>query len=77
MIVRPCAIALPASYGRGSFRHHLERALASGCQVTVRHDTELSLDLDTVADLTHPLIHPLVSGALGAVSISGTIARTS
>ena len=64
VLVRPCAIALPASYGRGSFRHHLERAIASGRRVTVRHDTELSLDLDTVADLTHPLIHPLVSAAL-------------
>ena len=64
VIVRPCAITLPASYGRGSFRTHLDRALASGRRVTVRHDTELSLDLDTVADLTHPLIHPLVSGLL-------------
>ena len=64
VIVRPCAIALPAAYGRGSFRNHLDRALASGRQVTVRHDTELSLDLDTIADLTHPLIHPLASGLL-------------
>jgi 2-phospho-L-lactate guanylyltransferase len=72
VIVRPCAIELRASYGRGSFRHHLDRALATGRQVTVRHDTELSLDLDTVADLTHPLIHPLVSGALGPVTISVT-----
>ena len=64
VLVRPCSIALPASYGRASFRHHLERAIASGRQVTVRHDTELSLDLDTVADMTHPLIHPLVTAAL-------------
>jgi hypothetical protein len=42
--------------------------MASGRQVTVRHDTELSLDLDTVADLTHPLIHPLVAAALGTMS---------
>lgn len=64
VIVRPCAITLPASYGRGSFRNHLDQALASGRPLTVRHDTELSLDLDTIADLTHPLIHPLVSGLL-------------
>jgi 2-phospho-L-lactate/phosphoenolpyruvate guanylyltransferase len=64
VIVRPCAIALTASYGRASFRHHLNQAIASGRRVTVRHDTELSLDLDTVADLNHPLIHPLVSAAL-------------
>jgi 2-phospho-L-lactate/phosphoenolpyruvate guanylyltransferase len=64
VLVRPCKIALPASYGRASFRHHLDRAIASGRQVTVRYDTELSLDLDTVADMTHPLIHPLVAAAL-------------
>jgi len=64
VIARPCAATLPASYGRSSFRHHLDQALASGRQVTVRHDTELSLDLDTIADLTHPMIYPLVSEAL-------------
>jgi 2-phospho-L-lactate guanylyltransferase len=64
VIVRPCAITLPASYGRGSFRNHLDQALASRRPLTVRYDTELSLDLDTIADLTHPLIHPLVSGLL-------------
>jgi 2-phospho-L-lactate guanylyltransferase len=71
VIARPCAIELRASYGRGSFRQHLDQAMATGCQVTVRYDTELSLDLDTVADLTHPLIHPLVSGALGPVRMTG------
>jgi 2-phospho-L-lactate guanylyltransferase len=64
VLVRPCSITLPASYGRASFRNHLDRAIASGRQVTVRYDTELSLDLDTTADLTHPLIHRLVSAAL-------------
>jgi 2-phospho-L-lactate guanylyltransferase len=68
VIVRPCSITLAAAYGRASFRHHLAAAIASGRQVTVRHDTELSLDLDTVADLTHPLIHPLVSAVLGTGS---------
>jgi 2-phospho-L-lactate/phosphoenolpyruvate guanylyltransferase len=64
VIARPCAITLPASYGRGSFHHHLHQALASGCRVTVRYDIELSLDLDTIADLNHPMIQPVVAGAL-------------
>lgn len=57
---RPCAIEVPASYGAGSFRRHLAHAMASGCPVTVRRDAELSVDLDTVADLRHPAVWPVV-----------------
>lgn len=61
---RPCDTAVPASYGAGSFRRHLDHALATGRPVTVRHDAELSLDLDTVSDLHHPLVWPTVRQVL-------------
>lgn len=57
---RPCGIHLPASYGGGSFRRHLAAALTAGVPVTVRYDTELSIDLDTATDLSHPLVAPVV-----------------
>lgn len=60
VLARPCSIHLPASYGAGSFRRHLGHALAAGCPVTVRPDAHLSLDLDTVADLRHPMVWPVV-----------------
>lgn len=65
VVSRPCTAVLPASYGGGSFARHLELALVDGSPVTVRIDTELSLDLDNVADLRHPLIWPHVRGVLG------------
>jgi len=53
----PAAHPLRAAYGGGSFSRHLDQALAARTvPVEVRSDPELSLDLDTVRDLTHPLI---------------------
>lgn len=55
-------IALPArtsfafAYGPGSFRRHLTIARASGLTVEVVHDERLALDLDTPAELAHPLV---------------------
>ena len=66
---RPCRVEIPASYGAGSFRQHLTWALAGGCSVTVRHDAELSLDLDTVADLHHPLVWPVVGPLVEGASM--------
>lgn len=60
VLARPCTTPIPASYGAGSFRRHLAHALAAGGPVMVRVDAELSLDLDTAADLHHPLVRPLV-----------------
>jgi 2-phospho-L-lactate guanylyltransferase len=59
IIIRPTTVHLPASYGPGSFRRHLQLAL-DGCrgvleQVTVHRDPLLGMDIDTLADLTHPL----------------------
>lgn len=64
LVIRPIGIYLPASYGGGSFRTHLNLALAARCPVTVRMDLHLGLDLDTVAELHHPLIRPLTTGVL-------------
>jgi 2-phospho-L-lactate guanylyltransferase len=58
VVIRPVDLDLPASYGGGSFKSHLRLALASGHQVTVRMDVRLGLDLDTPAELNHPLIRP-------------------
>jgi 2-phospho-L-lactate/phosphoenolpyruvate guanylyltransferase len=61
----PSTSPLHASYGGGSFSRHLARALHMGtAEVEVRHDHDLSLDLDTERDLSHPLIRPLVEPLL-------------
>jgi 2-phospho-L-lactate/phosphoenolpyruvate guanylyltransferase len=53
----PAAHRLHASYGGGSFARHLGQALAMATvPVEVRSDPQLSLDLDTPRDLSHPLI---------------------
>jgi 2-phospho-L-lactate/phosphoenolpyruvate guanylyltransferase len=56
VLARPTDVVLAASYGGGSFRRHLDAALATGRRVSVRFDAELSVDLDTEADLTHPWV---------------------
>ena len=56
----PLARPLTASYGGGSFGRHLAQALRLGGVVEVRHDHELSLDLDTERDLRHPLIREVL-----------------
>ncbi|MDQ3738848.1 MAG: hypothetical protein M3337_06740 [Actinomycetota bacterium] len=54
-----------ASYGPGSFGRHLEAA--AGHPVEVRYDVELSLDVDTPADLEHPLVRPLLPSWLRTI----------
>lgn len=57
----PVRTPLSASYGGGSFRRHLEQAIAHrGVDVEVRRDPDLSLDLDTRRDLVHPLIREVL-----------------
>jgi 2-phospho-L-lactate guanylyltransferase (CobY/MobA/RfbA family) len=51
---------LPASYGAGSFRRHLELAMRSGFRTEVRSDPRLALDVDNPDDLTHPLLADLL-----------------
>jgi 2-phospho-L-lactate guanylyltransferase len=63
----PLSAPIRASYGAGSFGRHLARAetVATGSihvssQVDVRHDADLSLDLDTREDLEHPLVREVL-----------------
>jgi 2-phospho-L-lactate guanylyltransferase len=59
-----------AGYGAGSFRRHLADALARGSTVEVRHDVELSLDVDTPADLAHPLLRKVLPSWLPTIPAS-------
>lgn len=67
----PATSPLQASYGGGSFGRHLAQALgwaglagaptdATAVAIEVRADPDLSLDLDTPSDLTHPLIREVL-----------------
>jgi 2-phospho-L-lactate guanylyltransferase len=60
VLALPVAARLPASYGAGSFARHLQFALDGGHRVEVRIDPLLALDVDTPADLTHPLLAHLL-----------------
>lgn len=64
VLSRPTGVDLPAQYGAASFGRHLALALAAGVPVTVRADPNLSVDIDTPADLAHPLVARLLPEAL-------------
>jgi 2-phospho-L-lactate guanylyltransferase len=74
-------IALPThapfdfSYGPGSFRRHLQQAVAAGLAVAVRRDPLLSLDIDTPADLTHPMVQEVLSSWLPTNPVNPTPLR--
>lgn len=59
-------IALPTdfrfrfAYGPGSFQRHLGAAIAAGHSVRVRRDPLLAADVDTPADLAHPLVQEVL-----------------
>ncbi len=65
VLSRPCSVELPAAYGGGSFRNHLDAALSTGSPVTVRVDQRLSIDIDTIDDCRHPLVVPVLQPVLG------------
>jgi len=52
----PTQAGFEPSYGSLSFHRHLDHALGLGLPVRVLRDPQLALDLDTPADLAHPLI---------------------
>ena len=59
----PARAPIAASYGAGSFRRHLAQAMALapiGIAAEVRADPDLSLDVDTAADLAHPSIREVL-----------------
>jgi 2-phospho-L-lactate guanylyltransferase len=60
VIALPTAAEFRFSYGPGSFRRHLSAVVMSGQSVRVCRDPMLALDIDTPADLHHPLVREVV-----------------
>lgn len=60
VVALPTAADFTFSYGPGSFRRHLLRAVAGGLAVAVRRDPLLSLDIDTPSDLAHPMVQEVL-----------------
>ncbi len=60
VIAVPTAMPFQFAYGPGSFRRHLAAAIAAGHSVRVRHDPLLAADIDTPADLAHPLVQEVL-----------------
>ena len=58
VLALPTAADVPASFGGGSFRRHLDLAMAAGLPVHVLGDTRLALDIDNPDDVAHPLFTP-------------------
>jgi 2-phospho-L-lactate guanylyltransferase len=56
----PVGTSFTFSYGPGSFRRHLDSAIATGRALTVRRDSLFALDIDTPNDLDHPLIQEVL-----------------
>jgi 2-phospho-L-lactate guanylyltransferase len=56
----PLTDPIAAAYGAGSFERHLDAARHLGITCAVRPDPDLSLDVDTPDDLTHPLIREVL-----------------
>jgi len=56
----PTAMPFRFAYGPGSFRRHLDAAIAAGLSVRVRRDPLLALDIDTPSDLAHPLVQEVL-----------------
>ena len=56
VIAIPTACGFEPAYGSQSFHRHLTQVLGLGLAVRVQRDALLALDIDTPADLDHPLI---------------------
>jgi len=56
----PTDMPFQFAYGPGSFRRHLDAAIAAGLSVRVRRDPLLALDIDPPSDLTHPLVQEVL-----------------
>lgn len=52
----PTSAGFQPAYGSQSFRRHLAHAVSLGLPVRVQRDAGLALDIDTPADLAHPLV---------------------
>lgn len=60
VIAVPTNTPFSFAYGPGSFRRHLDSAIAAGLSVRVRRDRLLALDIDTPSDLAHPLVQEVL-----------------
>lgn len=60
VIAVPTDMPFEFAYGAGSFRRHLQSAIAAGFSVRVRRDPLLALDIDTPSDLAHPLVQEVL-----------------
>jgi 2-phospho-L-lactate guanylyltransferase len=67
ILAAPVLAALPASYGGGSFRRHLDLAMSSGHRVEVIADVRLALDIDNPDDVRHPLVRPILPAWLRTI----------
>jgi 2-phospho-L-lactate guanylyltransferase len=52
----PTSAGFQPAYGSQSFHRHLAHAISLGLPVRVLRDAGLALDIDTPADLAHPLV---------------------
>jgi 2-phospho-L-lactate guanylyltransferase len=60
VISLPIGVPFTFAYGPGSFRRHVDAAVASGRPLIVRRDPMFALDIDTPADLDHPLVQEVL-----------------
>lgn len=60
VIALPTELQFRFAYGPGSFQRHLDAAIAAGHSVRVRRDPLLAADIDTPADLAHPLVQEVL-----------------
>jgi 2-phospho-L-lactate guanylyltransferase len=63
----PTDLPFDFAYGPGSFRRHLQAAIAGGYTVRVRRDVLLAVDIDTPSDLAHPLVQEVVPSWLQTI----------
>jgi len=70
VVALPTDAPMELSYGAGSFRRHLEAAMATGLAVEVRRDPLLALDVDTPTELSHPLIREVLPAWLPTIPAS-------
>jgi 2-phospho-L-lactate/phosphoenolpyruvate guanylyltransferase len=60
VIAVPTKLDFRFAYGPGSFQRHLAAAITSGHSVRVHRDPLLAADIDTPADLAHPLVQEVL-----------------
>jgi 2-phospho-L-lactate guanylyltransferase len=66
----PTASGFRFAYGPGSFRRHLQLAVDARLPVRVLADPLLALDIDTAADLTHPLVQEVLPEWLPTIPVN-------